>query len=125
MGELRLAIEEPSVWATVQDAARLAPVTVLAPLLLVCSGAAVLRRLARPVADVQTRLAGNCPRSHRPTRPARAGAARDAASLGWNRIVDRVNDLERQEAGGGLAAVLEQAAAVRTDARFEEVLQRL
>jgi two-component system phosphate regulon sensor histidine kinase PhoR len=51
--------------------------------------------------------------------------ARDAVSVGWNRVVEYVHSLQRDASQGGLSAILEQAAGSRSGGRFEEVLQRL
>jgi two-component system phosphate regulon sensor histidine kinase PhoR len=125
MGELRLALEQQNLWSTIQATAHLAPLAILAPLAFVGAGAWLLRRLARPVAEVEMNL-------HRIARlPWDADVevaplpARDAVSLGWNRLVDRLHALERQASHGSLDAVLDAAARSRNDARFEEVLQRL
>lgn len=125
LGELRVAVEQPELWELVRAAAPLAPVGVLAPLGLVAAGAWILRRLIRPVTDVEARLQEIARAPYESEFAVEAMRARDAASLGWNRLVDRLRDAERQAAEGGAAASLERTSAARKDARFEEVLQRL
>jgi PAS domain S-box-containing protein len=125
VGELRVAVQQPDLWATLQAAAPVAPAAVLAPLALVILGACVLQRLAKPAADVDALLqqVARQPLDRDVTlEPVRA---RDAASLGWNRIVDRLAELERHASQGDVGARLEQAAQTQNDARFEAVLHRL
>jgi two-component system phosphate regulon sensor histidine kinase PhoR len=125
LGELRVALEEPTLWATIQSAAHMAPLTVLAPLAMVIGGAWILRGLARPVAEVESRLQQLARAPLDADIVVEPLTARDAVSLGWNRLIDEVRDLRRQASQGHLAATLEEAAQARCDARFEEVLQRL
>jgi two-component system phosphate regulon sensor histidine kinase PhoR len=89
-------------------------------------GSFVLLRLTRPVTAVETRLREiarqpvNTPLEIAPLR------ARDAASLGWNRVVEYLRRAERSTApGGNIDEVLEQAARTRTDTQYEQILQRL
>ncbi len=125
LGEVRIAVQQPDLWATMAAAASVAPLAVLAPLALVAGGACSLWRLVRPIASIErtlqavARLPFDADVTAEPTR------ARDATSHGWNRLVDRLHDLERQASQGGAAAAIEHIAAARNDARFEEVLQRL
>jgi two-component system phosphate regulon sensor histidine kinase PhoR len=125
VGELRLAIEKHNLWTTLRSAASVAPIAVLAPLAFIVAGALVLRRLARSAANVETLLqdVARLPLdADLKLTPARA---RDAVTLGWNRVVDRLAALERRAAEGVSSNVLDDAAQGRSDARFEEVLQRL
>ena len=125
IGELRVAVEKPSMWATIADIAYLAPIGLLTPLLLVGVGAFVLSRITRPAAEVQLQL-GEIARlpmgADVAIEPLRA---RDAVSLGWNRLADQLEALARRPAQGELIDILELAAQHRDKAQFEEVLQRL
>lgn len=125
VGELRLGIDKNNFWATVRAAARLAPLAVLAPLAIILVGAWVLRRLASPVATVEktlrdiARLPLGREIDFAPLR------ARDAATLGWNRVVDEFASMQRRGGESNVNTALTDGAQARTDARFEEVLQRL
>jgi two-component system phosphate regulon sensor histidine kinase PhoR len=124
-GELRVAVEEPTFAATIQAAASSAPIAVLAPMSLVAAGAVVLSRLVRPVASIETRLReiAQAPIDAE-VRPA-AVRARDAASLGWNRVVDEVERGRLGPLRADAADALSQAADQRSQAQFEQILQRL
>jgi signal transduction histidine kinase len=125
LGELRVAVQQPGLWATIEAAAPMAPAAVLAPLVLVVVGACVLRRLSKPVAEVEALLqeiARQPLDSNLVLTPVRA---RDASSLGWNRIVDALADCQRQARQGDVEATLARAAVSQNDAQFEAVLQRL
>ncbi len=125
LGELRLGVEQPSVWSTIQATARLAPWAVLAPLALIVAGAFVLSRLAKPAGDVDALLRHLARRTAGAELELTPLRARDALTVGWNRVVEHIASLERQAAQGDVTAVLARAAESRGDAQLEEVLQRL
>ena len=125
LGELRIAVEQLSLWSTIQATASTAPIALLAPLALIGAGAFVLSRLSQGASDVDAALR-QIARHPMGSNPQLATLrACDAVAVGWNRIVDHVQALERQGSQGSMVAVLEQAAQARGDSRFEEVLQRL
>lgn len=125
IGELRIAIDEPSLWATVQATAPMAPIAILAPMALAVAGAFVLSRLTRPVASIEQRL------QEIAREPAGAELAlepmpsRDAATFGWNRLVEHASRGGGSSNAANLAAALDGAARARSDAQFEEILNRL
>ena len=124
-GELRVGVAEPNLGATILAAARYVPVAVLTPLALVAVGVVVLSRVTRPVTAVETRLReiAGAPFSEAvEILPLRA---RDAASLGWNRVVDELQRAQRNAARGNVADVLQQAAEARAETQYEQILQRL
>jgi two-component system phosphate regulon sensor histidine kinase PhoR len=125
LGELRVAVEQPRLRELVRAAAPLAPLGMLAPLAVVGAGAWFLRGLTKPVTEVESLLQQAAREPFGSDFSVAPIRARDAVSLGWNRVVDRLHELERQAARGGVSSSLEQIAAARSDGRFEEVLQRL
>jgi two-component system phosphate regulon sensor histidine kinase PhoR len=125
LGELRVAVLQPEMWTMIEAASPLAPAAIVAPLGLVALGALMVRRLTRNVAEVEALLQSVARQPLHADFAVEPIPARDAVALGWNRLVDRIHELERQSAHGGVAAALEQAEAAHADARFEEVLQRL
>jgi len=124
-GSLRIAVIEPSLWGTITATAHIAPIAILVPLALVIAGAIVLSRLASQVASVEQQL--------RKLAEIPAGAeltithlpARDAASLGWNRLVDLVLNLRRDSGGEDLNTRLAKAVASRKQDALSDILQSL
>ncbi len=125
LGELRLAVVKQTLLASARATARRAPLVLLAPLALVAVGAWLLRRLVRPLAQVETSLSGAARLPLGEEVALQPVRARDAVSLGWNRVVDRITALENQTVPSNIATVLDDTAEERNDARFEDVLQRL
>ena len=125
IGELRVAIQEPSFAATVQAAAPFVPLAILAPLGVIALGGVALTRFTRPVAGVETRLREIARQPIHADLELEPLRARDAASLGWNRVVDYLRRAETSAPRSDVTAVLEQAARTRSDAQYEQILQRL
>lgn len=123
IGELRVGIDEPSLWATVQATAPMAPIAILAPMALAAVGAFIMARLTRPIASIEQRL------QEIAREPAGADLiiapmpARDAATFGWNRLAEHAS--RGASTGADLSAALDQASQARSDAHFEEILNRL
>jgi PAS domain S-box-containing protein len=125
LGELRVAVGQPGIASTLAAAAPVIPFAVLAPLALVAGGAWSLWRLVKPVAEVERALQAIARLPYDAEVGAEPIRARDATSLGWNRLVDALHALRNASTQSATAAALEQLAASRGDGRFEEVLQRL
>jgi two-component system phosphate regulon sensor histidine kinase PhoR len=125
IGELRVGIEEPSFSATVQAAAPFIPVALLAPLTLVGIGAVVVAKTTRRVAQVELRLREIARQPFTATVEVLPMRARDAMSLGWNRLVEQLQQAERGVSRGDIADVLHHAAHARSEAQYEQILQRL
>jgi two-component system phosphate regulon sensor histidine kinase PhoR len=125
LGELRLAIQKNDLWSTARAAAPWAPFAVLAPLAIILAGAWVLRRLASPIGGVESQLCQAARQPYDQEVTVDVVRACDAVSLGWNRVADRIAALEQRGGEGNVTAVLANSADQRSDARFEEVLQRL
>jgi len=124
-GSLRIAVIEPSVWGTLTATAHIAPFAILVPLALVIAGAVVLSRLTSQVASIEQKL--------RQVSEAPLGAeltiehlpARDAATLGWNRLVDLVQNLQRDSGDEDLSDRLAKAVAARKQDSLSDILQTL
>ncbi len=124
-GSLRIAVIEPSLWRTVAATAHIAPVAILVPLVLVIIGAVVLSRITSQVASIEQKL--------RKVAETPLGAeltieplpARDAAALGWNRLVDLVLNLQRDSGGEDLSSRLAKAVAARKQDSLSDILQTL
>ncbi len=125
IGSLRIGIQQPSLLGTVRETAKVAPMAILVPLLLVGAGALVLTRLLCPVAEVDTALreiAAQPAASPVNLRPLRA---RDATSLGWNRVVDHVGIAGKNGKGDDLDDRLSEALAERKQNEMHNILQNL
>jgi len=124
-GSLRVAVLEPSLWGTIISTAHIAPIAILVPLALVIAGAVVLSRLTNQVASIEQKL--------RKVAEVPLGAeltidhlpARDAATLGWNRLVDLVHNLQRDSVGEDLSSRLAKAVAARQQDSLSDILQTL
>jgi two-component system phosphate regulon sensor histidine kinase PhoR len=125
IGELRVGVEEPSFLATLQSTVAFIPAAFLAPLGLVGIGAFVIARLTRPVAAVEDRLREIARAALGETIELEVMPATDAISLGWNKLVEARQRVERSAGRGDLEQLLEQAGKSRADARYEQILQRL
>jgi len=124
-GELRIGFARPAVLSTVRGLAPMAPIVVLVPMGVIAAGAVLLSRLTAGVGAVDgaLRKVAQLPIDDPlPLEPLRAW---DATSVGWNRVVEHMQTLQRQAAHGDPLATLEQSAGQRSEAQFEEVLQRL
>jgi PAS domain S-box-containing protein len=125
LGELRVAVEQPTWWSTARVASELAPLAVLAPLTLVLVGAWMICRVAAPLAAVEEQLQAIARVPLGQDVEATAVRARDAVGVGWNRIVDAMDHLQRSADQGAAASTVEAAAATRSEAMFEAALHRL
>ena len=125
IGSLQIAVVEPSVNATLASVAQHAPVAILIPLALVALGALVLSRLAGAVADVDEqlrRVALLPPGSEVVLQPSKA---RNGSSLGWNRIVESLNETRNHSGNESLNDRLAEAVAARRQNDQVDILQNL
>jgi two-component system phosphate regulon sensor histidine kinase PhoR len=83
-----MGVVEPSRWRTVLSAAHYGPLAVVGPLLCMGLGAVVLRRLVRPVADVERQLRRVAVAPSVVDCELEEVEVRGAAALGWNRLVE-------------------------------------
>ena len=124
-GELRVAIEEPSWWATIHAAAMFIPIAILPPIASIGIGSVVLWRLTRPVAAIESnlqRIARTPVGAEIVVEPLRAV---DAATIGWNRIADQIDRVKRHSDDQSLIRALGETVRQRNDGQYEQVLQRL
>ncbi len=97
IGQLLVGSPAPEFWTTALAAAEVAPPAILIPLILVCAGALLLRRLILPIAQVQQQLRhmGSLPASM-PLQLEKLPAT-SVVSIGWNRLIDQLKQT-RQDA---------------------------
>ncbi len=124
-GSLRLAVPQPTFWNTFTQTARVAPAVVFLPLVLIAAGGLFLARLASPMAEVDKQLRGLA--LQRPTSEFKLKQlpAKDAISIGWNRIVAL---MEKQAASGDnddLKSRLVEVVAARQEKGLHDVLNNL
>lgn len=121
-GSLRLAVHEPTLWNTLSDVARVAPLAILIPMALVAVGALVLTRLTNPLSEIsrQLQVIAVLP----PAEPVVAVPVetRDALSLGWNRLAAAITSTGARES---LDERLQVATASRRDNQHVEILENL
>ena len=91
LGTLHMAVPEPSVWTDLGSAAPYLPVAAAGPLLCLVLGATVLRRMVRPLAEIETELKRVAVALSPAEVELRDVKARSPAALGWNRLVDEYN----------------------------------
>lgn len=125
LGDLRVAIQEPSFTATALAAAHFVPLAVLAPMGIIGVGVVVLARLSRPVSAIETQLHGIAREALDADISVASLPTRDAMSLGWNRVVDELERWRRAAAAGQVTDRLAAADHERREAQFELILQRL
>ncbi|RIK86941.1 MAG: hypothetical protein DCC67_02440 [Planctomycetota bacterium] len=125
LGDLRVSLQEPALLGTALAAARFIPLAVAVPLGLVVLGSIIVARLSRPVAVLETRLRDVARQPMGAPCNCRPLPARDAVSLGWNRVVDELERARRGAAQGDVAELLTMAEQQRRQSQFEQILQRL
>ncbi|MCC6494328.1 MAG: PAS domain-containing protein, partial [Pirellulales bacterium] len=125
LGELRVAMEEPSLAATVRAALPYIPLVVLAPAGLIGLGAVTVGRLSRPMTALEDQLRVFAQVPLGDLLETSALPVRDVVSLGWNRIVDELDHLRKHAAGAQIGDRLADAEHQRREAQFEQILQRL
>ncbi len=124
-GSLQIEVVEPSLLGTLAEVAHMAPLAVLVPLVLVIGGAVILSRLSKQMdlVDQQLRKLALAPAgSELSIEPL---AARDATTLGWNRLADLVKNLQNSSGEGDLDSRLSQAVASRQENDLTNILQNL
>ena len=124
-GSLRITVQQHSFWSTLAEITRRAPAAILLPLGLIASGAFFLAKLASPIAQIDTQLrtlAQQRPTADVPLSPL---PAKDATSLGWNRLVELVQRVSSTAGGNDLESRLAEVIATRQQDEMQEVLHRL
>lgn len=124
-GTLRITVRQLSVWSTLAEIARVAPAVLLLPLGLVAVGGLYLGRLAKPMARVDSqlrRIALERPTVDIELKPL---PAKDAISIGWNRIVKRLQDAGASNNASDLDTRLSEVVAARSQGQLQSVLHNL
>ncbi len=122
VGMFRTAIHEPGVWGDFGSAATYLPVVAAGPLLCLVLGAIVLRRMVRPLAEIETELNRVALALSPAEVELRDVEARGPAALGWNRLVDQC---ERDRSGSGLDQRLSESVEQLRQRRENDILDSL
>lgn len=122
LGSLHMAVSEPSVWASLGSAALYLPLAVAGPLLCLVFGAAVLRRMVRPLAQIEIELNRVAVALSPAEVELRKIKAPGPAALGWNRLVDQT---ERDRGCSGLDRRLREAMGQLGQRQTDEILDSL
>ena len=125
IGTLRIGVSEPSPWNTVTETAQIAPFAILIPLALVGVGALILSRVTTHVASVEEQLRAVATQPAGTELALKALPSRDATTLGWNRIVDQLENLSRDSSGEDLESRLAKAFSSRKQNEMQEIFQNL
>jgi len=124
-GSLQIAVEQPSIGVTLRDTASMAPLAILVPLALVALGAIVLARLSRPMAEIDVQLrkiAASPPAAPLPLQPLRA---KDALSLGWNRVIDSLESYRNNSTQDNLNDRLTESIAAQKQNELKDAFEHL
>ncbi len=124
-GSLRISVQQLDFWSTLAEIARVAPAVILVPLGLIAVGGLLLARLASPLAQVDTQLRGIA--LQRPTEDLSLQPlpAKDAISIGWNRVVDLLKQNRSSGTADILSSRLAEAVAAREQNGMQDVLHNL
>ncbi len=124
-GSLRVTVLQLNFWSTLAEIVRVAPAVVLVPLGLIAFGGLLLARLVSPLAQVDAQLRGIA--LQRPTGELSLHAlpAKDAISIGWNRVVDLLTQDRASGTGNDLRSRLAEVVAARGQNAMQDVLQNL
>ena len=96
IGVLRAGTLEPGMWDTMLQAAELAPAAIMVPLMLIVAGAVVLSRQAKPLSGIDGELKRIARIPMGETIEPQMLPPRTGAALGWNRVVEELQELARQ-----------------------------
>jgi len=124
-GSLLFAVHKPSFGSTIRETAQVAPLAILIPLLLIAAGAVILARLARPVADIESQLRAIAAQTPTDEVQLKAMRATDAASSGWNRVVESYERSRGNSSGNDLNDRLAEAIQLRNKNQLDDILQSL
>lgn len=124
-GTLHIAVSQMSFWSTLAAVSRLAPATILLPLCLIGGGGLYLARLASPLAKVDSQLRRIA--LQRPTVDVQVDPlpATDAVSIGWNRLIERLQSQNTFSEGANLESRLTDIIATRNQGEIQKVLHNL
>jgi len=115
-GTLLIAVPEPDLWSTMGATAERAPLTILVPLAFIAAGAFVLRRMVRPLADVESQLRRAAVAPAISDLDFKRVSTRSACALGWNRLVDQLgNGHDQSSLSQRLSAAVEELRQQKAD----------
>lgn len=124
-GILKIAFAESSLLATLGKVDRYAPLVILIPLVFVGIGCKMLWTLTKGHSQIDSQLRNLALQSpHAPLEPQKL-RARGASVLGWNRLVEALEDRDKQSSDAGIEQQLAKVAATRNENEMAEVLQNL
>lgn len=124
-GSLRIAVSEPTLWSTLSEVARVAPIAVLIPLALVALGAMVLGRLTSPMSEISEQLQHVATLSQTDSLEVKQVPVRDPLSLGWNRLVELIERMQAHPKNQSLEQRLQEATSARRESHHADILQNL
>lgn len=124
-GTLRVSAGQLSAWGTLVEVARVAPLAVLVPLSIVVCGAYVLARLSKPMASVDGQLRAIARQRIAAEPQLQPLKANNAVAIGWNRVVDLLDQRQPSAGGNGLDDRLAQAIEARRQNGLQDVLHNL
>ncbi len=124
-GSLRISVQQLNFWSTLAEIARVAPAVILVPLGLIVAGGGLLARLTSPLAQVDSQLRRIA--LQRPTvdlilQPL---PAKDAISIGWNRLVNALNQDRSSGTADALSSRLAEVVAAREQNGMQDILHNL
>ncbi len=124
-GSLRIAVMQLDFWRSMAEIVRVAPLVVFLPLGLIVAGGYFLARLANPLAKVDAQLRAIA--IERPTvdLTLEQMPAKDAISIGWNRVVDSLQKKNVSGTGDDLTSRLAEVVASREQSGLHDALQNL
>ncbi len=125
IGALRVGVPEPSLFATVVDIGRVAPLVLLIPLGLVVCGALVLSRLTNSLSEIGRQLHQLATQPIGEPVQLQALELKDATSLGWNRAVAALERNTNGELRQSVQERLQNAVAERRVTQHAEILRSL
>jgi len=124
-GSLRITVQQLNFWNMPIEIVRVAPAVVLVPLALIVAGGFFLARLTSPLARVDTQLRSIA--IQRPTVDVHLQPlpAKDAISIGWNRVVDLIQQNSSSGTNEDLCNRLGEIVAARGQNEMHEALHNL
>lgn len=121
-GMLLMAVPEPSIWQDLGSATALLPIAVAGPLLCLALGAVSLRRMVRPLAEIEAELNRVAVALSPAEVELREVKSRSPAAHGWNRLVSQH---EADPACAGLEKRLSEAVGQLRQRQTDEILDSL
>ena len=122
VGTLHMAVREPSMWTDLGSASSYMLVAFVGPLLCLVLGARVLRRLVRPLAEVETELNRVASALSPAEVDLRELKYRTPVALGWNRLVEQH---ERDRSDSGLDQRLSEAMGQLRQQQADEIFNSI